>query len=609
MTPGPPQECPGKAPRSPQAARCRSGGAPVATPCQAEQIVRQVRGQPAILDLETRGLDPWHPDGYICGAAVKVYGGQARYLSFRHPDSANLPIRVLADVVAAASRVDNHNRRFDVKQMFVRHGIPLPPGRDSMTAMTLDHENHLGPTGTRKGAYQLKYRCGQHFGPEAIQAETELVRMMLDRGLDPKADLWQATAQEVAAYACADVDLVDRAFTEWLDPRMEKLGIEDLAAEMYAYDELLTQIEVDGMHLDRGFCERELARAEKEEAILRRRIGRHVNAKAHTEVEVNPGSPVQMRSWLGLPTTESWRLRASKDPDAKLLLTWRQYAKAVGTYWQPYLDRSNAAGLLHPSFWYTRTGRLTCFEPNLHATPHEEKSPAYTMKQAWVAPPGYFLLYADWSQAEMRLCAHYTQDDDLMRWFAEKKDIHQMVADSLGCDRQTAKPLNYGSAYGMGKAKLAREYGMTEADAAKWLAKYHATIQGPRSLYKRMGQLAETKWWIRFWDGRYRRFSLSEAVRAFPHSASNSLLQGGVGAMARKKMLELKDWCYGQGGCMWLQIHDAVIFCLPEALDQPGTFRHVKTVMEDFPFRVHMTVDLGKGRTWSEAARQKLVVA
>lgn len=579
----------------------------VATAASAEALVREVRGRPAIVDLETKGLDPWDAEGYICGAAVKVYGGRPQYISLRHPDSANLPIRVLKDIFAAASRVDNHNRRFDVKQCHARHGIPLPPGRDSMTAMALDYENHLGPTGTRKGAYQLKYRCGKHFGEDAIAAETELTRMMLERGLNPKGDLWLLTAEEVAGYACGDVDLVDRAFTEWLDPRLKKLGLEDLAEEYYRYDELLTRIEVDGMTLDRDFCERELERAEKEEAILRKRIGARLRERTQTDPEeVNPGSPVQMRTWLGLPTTESWRLRASSDPDAKLLAHWRQYSKAGSSYWRPYLDRSTRDGLLRPSFWYTRTGRLTCFEPNLHATPHEEKSPAYTMKQAWVAPPGYFLLYADWSQAEMRLCAHYTQDPDLMRAFREGIDIHSLVAGMLGCDRQTAKPLNYGSAYGMGKAKLAREYGMTESDAAKWLAKYHATIQGPRSLYKRMNQLAETKWWIRFWDGRYRRFSLSEAVRAFPHSASNSLLQGGVGAMARRKMLELQDWCYGQGGRMWIQIHDAVIFLLPDHLDRPETFRHVRNVMEAFPFRVHMKVDLGKGKTWSQAAKQKI---
>jgi len=581
----------------------------VATAREAEALVREVEDRPAIVDLETKGLDPWDAEGHICGAAVKTYGGQARYLSIQHPDSKNLPVRVLADVVKAASRVDNHNRRFDLKQMHVRHGIPLVPGRDSMTAMTLDQENYLGPTGTRKGAYALKYRCSKRFGEEAIRAETELTRLMLDRGWNPKADLWRLTAEECAPYACGDVDLVDRAFTEWLDPRMASLGVVDLADEYYRYDALLTRIEVDGMTLDRDFCEQELRRSAREEKILRDRIVRRVNDKAHTDLAVNPGSPVQMRTWLELPSTESWRLRSSKDPDAKLLMTWRQYAKAAGTYWQPYLEHANAAGVLHPSFWYTRTGRLTCFEPNLHSTPHEEKSPAYTMKQAWVAPPGHFLLYVDWSQAEMRLCAHYTQDPDLMRVFETGADVHTMVAESLGCDRQTAKPLNYGSAYGMGAAKLAREYGMTEADAKKWLQKYHSTITGPRSLYRRMGALAESKWWIRFWDGRYRRFSLQPEVRAFPHSASNSLLQGGVGAMARKKMLALEDWCYSQGGRMWIQIHDAIIFCLPESLDRPETFRYVKGVMEDFPqFRVHMNVDMGKGKTWSQAAKNKLTV-
>lgn len=577
----------------------------VETAAEAEAVVRELNGQRIILDFETKGLDPWSPESYIIGAAVKRYGGTARYLSFRHPDSPNLPTTVLHDLWTHASAIDNHNRRFDVKMAHATEGLPLVPGRDSMTHMTLDNENHLGPTGTRKGAYQLKYRARMRFGEEAVAAETALVRTMLDRGLDPKGDLWQVKANEVADYACDDVNLVDRCFTEWLDPRIAQLGIAALAEEYDAYDALLVRMEVDGMQLDRALVEQYLDETKIEEPKQRQAIQERAATEMGWEpAKINPGSPVQMRTWLELPSTEAWRLRSSADPRAKMLLAWRRWAKARGTYYEPYLTFSDRQGVLRPSFWYTRTGRLTCFNPNLHATPHY--GPEYKMKDCFVAPPGFFLAYADWSQAEMRLCAHYTRDPNLMEWFASGKDIHSMVAETLGLARQNAKPLNYGSAYGMGAAKMAREYGLTEKDAKQWLAMYHERIRGPRALYRRMGSIAETKWWIRSYDGRYRRFSLNPAVRAFPHSASNSLLQGGVGAMARRAMLRMQDWCYGNGGRMWIQIHDAIIFCLPVALDTPETFRYIRSVMEDQPFRVRMAVDLGKGRTWREASENKI---
>lgn len=585
----------------------------IATRDQAEATIRAVREsrpREVFVDFETKGLDPWRPESHIAGAAVKLPHQPAAYWSFRHPGSPNIPVEALHDLWRAAAEsgvgITNHNRGFDVKMALGREGLPLPEkGRDSMLGMQLEYENHLGPTGTRKGAYRLKYRCEQKFGAEVVAAETELARKMLGAGLDPKGDLWRMPARDVAPYACDDVNLVERSFEEWLDPRFVQLGITDLAEEYYKYQRLLTQMEVDGMWLDRGLTEQYLAEAERERERLTRQVQREAGEFLGCDpFVVKPSSPPQMRAWLGLPSTEKWRLKASKDPRAKLLLSWRRWEKAVGTYYRKYLEWAGPDGLLHPSFGFTRTGRLTCFDPNLHSTPHY--GPEYKMKDCWVAPPGFFLLYVDWSQAEMRLAAHYTQDPHLMKAFTEGIDIHTLVAGMLGCDRQTAKPLNYGSAYGMGAKKLAREYGMTEADAKKWLTKYHTTLPGPRSLYRRMGKLAETKWWVRFWDGRYRRFSLNPNKRAFPHSASNSLLQGGVGAMARKKMLELRDWCYGQGGRMWLQIHDAVIFCLPEDMKHARTYRHVRAVMEDFPFRVRMLVDMGVGQTWREASENKI---
>jgi DNA polymerase I-like protein with 3'-5' exonuclease and polymerase domains len=582
------------------------------TPLQAEALVRQVRdGRPReiFVDFEGKvakkgnGLDVYDRSNFISGAAVKLPGQPASYLSFRHPESENLPVQALHDLWRAAVDngvgISNHNLGFDAKMAHVHEGLPLPKGRDTWVAMQLENENRLGPGGTRKGAYALKYRAAKQFGDDAISAETELTEWMHAQGWDPKADLHRAPAEKVAPYACDDVNLVERMFTEWLDPRLEQLGILELADEYYEYANLITRMEVDGMTLDRDLVEQYLAEAERETA----RVQRVIAADAGRE-DFNPASPVQARTWTGLATTEAWRLKASKTPRANLLLQWRRWQKAVGTYYRPYLEWSDADGVLHPSYGFTRTGRLTCFDPNLHATPHY--GPEYKMKDCWVAPDGFFLLYADWSQAEMRGCAHYTQDPHLTRAFTEGIDIHSLVAGMLGCDRQTAKPLNYGSAYGMGPAKLARQYGMTEADAKKWLNLYHTRLPGPRSLYRRMGALAEDKGWIRLWDGRYRRFSQNPNVRAFPHSASNSLLQGMVGAMSRRAMLRLRDWCYSQGGKMWIQIHDAIIFCLPLSMRNAETYRYVKHVMEDFPFRIKMIVDMGEGRTWREASENKL---
>jgi len=206
---------------------------------------------------------------------------------------------------------------------------------------------------------------------------------------------------------------------------------------------------------------------------------------------------------------------------------------------------------------------------------------------------------ADWDQAEMRLGAHYTQDPVLMDCFNTGGDIHGIVqADlaSTGITRQGAKALNFGVAYGKGARAIAWDLEISEAKAREWLMAYHARYVGPKNLYQRMQHLAELKGWIRMWDGRYRRF---DKTKNFYRTASNSLLQGGVGGMARVAMLRLEPYIYGVlEGTMWLQIHDSIIFCLPLKYDRPGTYETIRSMMEDFNFRVKMTVTIKKGPSW-----------
>ncbi len=570
----------------------------ITTSREAEAFVKEVlAGTVKTFDFETKGLDPYAKDTYIIGLAGRVDGGNPCYLPFAHPETKNLPIEVLDDVWHAALKkgwMRNHNLPFDTHMAHEKHDLPYPPKQqDSMVAMQLENENRLGPGGAIKGAFALKPWCEQTFGPDAVMAETELRKRMLEKGLDPKADMWRVAGEEVAPYACGDVVLVDRAYGEFLDARLEKLGITALAEEYYDYRRLLTRMEGDGMHL-----EPDLVEEFRLECIMQKSEREQLLRDMAGNPDLNLNSPVQMMKLLKMGSTEKVRLerKARTNPGAAHLASFRRWDYARSHFYEP-LQKFTHGDILHPQFRTVRTGRLSMFEPNLHSTPHHREE--YRVKEVFTAPPGYFLVQADWDQAEMRLGAHYTQDPVLMGCFNTGGDPHALVqADlaSTGITRQGAKTLNYGVAYGKGARAIAWDLEIAESKAREWLAAYHARYVGPKNLYQRMQHLADLKGWIRMWDGRYRRF---DKTKNFARTASNSLLQGGVGGMARKAMLRLEDYVYNiLEGFMWIQIHDSIILCLPLKHDRPQTYRRIRGEMEDFKFRVKMTVTIKKGPSW-----------
>lgn len=569
-----------------------TGGGLVADTATLDAVFRQCAEAPEVaFDTEARvaqrgkGLDLYHPDNHVSGFSVKAPGKPAWYISLRHPDSTNFPAALRRFWPAIRHKTLGHNSLvFDAIMLHLHEGLPLPDGgRDTLTMMPLENENLTGDS--IHTGYSLKGWCARQFGPESIAGERALTRWAIERGLNPKSDIWKMPASAVAQYACDDVVLAERVAAH-LDARFEQLGLTSLAREQNDYRRLLTEMEVAGLSIDWPLCEQYRAEAE----------GKAVDAKDRLCLLagrfVNPASPLQMMKLLNVSSTEKWqikRLVVQGNELAKALWSWRRWSKAASTFYSPF-QRYRDGAVLHPAFRFIRTGRLSCFEPNFHATPHYSEE--YKVKDVFTAPPGMDMVLFDWSQAELRLCAHYTQDPDMMQAFAEGRDLHQLVADELHLTRDTAKTINFGAAYGLGAEKMSRDLGCTKQEAKRWLDKYHARFTGPRTLYRRMGTLAERQRWIRMWDGRYRRFDMT---RNFPRTASNSLLQGGVGGMARTAMLRLKR------ECPWLQqrlqIHDAILAYVPESTDRTDLL-DVKRVMEDFDFRVKIPVEVKRGKTW-----------
>lgn len=543
-----------------------------------------------------KGLDLYDKGNYVCGFSVRPRGGDSWYIPLRHPESFNFSAGVLRDFwsVIKDKTLGHNSLAFDAIMLHKHHGLPLPrKGRDTLTMMPLENENHTGDS--LHSPYSLKGWCARQFGQATIEGERGLMRYAAEHGLSPKSDIYQMPAAAVARYACDDVELAERV-ANYLDARLETLGLTDLVKEYNDYRILLTEMEVAGLAMDWPLVEQYRTEA----TIYAEHARKDLCALAGKEV--NPGSPLQMMKLLDIQTTEKWAVKLCMSQGNKLaeaLWRWRRWSKASSSFYEPFL-RCRDGDTLHPAFRFIRTGRLACYEPNFHATPRY--SAEYKVKDCFVAPPGHDVVLFDWSQAELRLCAHYTQDPDMLRAFAGGVDLHQLVADELKLSRFTAKTLNFGAAYGLGKGKLARDLGCSEKEAKAWLDRYHARFTGPRTLYRSMEKLATVRAWIRLWDGRYRRF---DHARNFPRTASNSLLQGGVGGMARKAMLRLRQ------ECPWLQqrlqIHDAILAYIP-ACTSPTELGRAKAIMEDFDFTLPMPVDVKRGKTWGSLEEVKWMV-
>jgi DNA polymerase-1 len=155
------------------------------------------------------------------------------------------------------------------------------------------------------------------------------------------------------------------------------------------------------------------------------------------------------------------------------LLRYRKFGKLRSTYTDGLLACADRYDRIHSSFnqMGARTGRWSSSNPNLQNIPARSKE-GKQIREAFVAGDGYVLIVADYSQIELRLMAHFSQDPNMLRIYREGGDIHQMTADACQCERSYAKGINFGLLYGMGPSKLAVQLGIPESDARSYIKQY-----------------------------------------------------------------------------------------------------------------------------------------
>jgi len=307
-----------------------------------------------------------------------------------------------------------------------------------------------------------------------------------------------------------------------------------------------------------------------------------------------------------------------ENPIAGKVLEYRSMGKLKSTYVDALLKLADpATGRLHTTFLQSvaATGRLSSRDPNLQNIPVRGELGGQ-IRQAFVPDTGHVFLSADYSQMELRILAHFSEDPTLLKAFQDQVDIHRQTAgvvfgihpELVSADmRRQAKVVNFGIIYGMSGFGLAKQLGVSNRMANEFIQRYFAKYSRVKAYLEEILKQARERGWVTTLLGRRRQTpqinSSNRIVRQeAERSAINTPLQGTAADIIKKAMLEVESAMRGMGlsGPMLLQIHDELLFEVPRA-ELADTARLVRRVMEGVVrLKVPLTVDLRVGKNWGE---------
>ena len=570
---------------------------------------------------ETTSLDPMQ--ARIVGLAFALEPGHAAYVPLVHR-YAGAPPQLPLDLVLArlkswfenpAAKKLGQNVKYD-QHVLANHGIALagvahdtmlqsyvleshrPHDMGSLALRRLDVKTLSYADVTGKGASQISFdqvsieRATEYAAEDAdITVQLHRVqrpRVAADAGLDFVYSSIEIPTSEVLFRMERTGVLLDCAL---LDAQGRELGERVLALENRAY-------ELAGQPFNLGSP---------------KQLGDILFGKM--------GLPVVKKTATGQPSTDEDVLQqlAADYPLPKLLLEHRGLSKLKSTYTDKLPQMRNAhTGRVHTSFGQATavTGRLASTDPNLQNIPVRTPE-GRRIREAFIAPPGHTIVSADYSQVELRIMAHLSGDESLLKAFAEGADIHRAtaaeifgvpLADVSGDQRRYIKAVNFGLIYGMSAFGLAAQLAIERSAAQMFIDKYFTRYPGVAEYMRRTRELAhkqgyvETVFGRRLWlpdinaGGGPRRQGAERA-------AINAPMQGTAADLIKLAMIVLQQWLDRErlGTRLILQVHDELVLEAPD-VELDRIKRELPVLMSGVAqLRVPLVVDVGSGPNWEQA--------
>ena len=346
-------------------------------------------------------------------------------------------------------------------------------------------------------------------------------------------------------------------------------------------------------------------------------------------VEFNINSPKQLGEVLfetlhltaskktktGYSTNESvlQKIKDEHEVVAKIL-EYREAFKLHSTYIEPLLElaKQNDENKIYTSFLQTgtATGRLSSKNPNLQNIPVRTES-GRAIREGFIASPGYKLVGIDYSQIELRLLAHYSQDPALLEAFRENKDIHLQTAvkifgeNEAANKRNIAKSINFGLLYGMGSRKLGEQLGIPAKEAKQYIDSYFESFGTVKNFIKSIQDDAMENGYVKTLSGRKRRFDFENATgmmkATYERESVNTVFQGSASDLIKLAMIKI-DMKYKNNNDlkMLLQIHDELIFEVKEEKLDEITEKLTYIMENIYKLEVPLKVSLSIGNNWAD---------
>ncbi|MCL6361653.1 DNA polymerase I [Pectobacterium polaris] len=331
--------------------------------------------------------------------------------------------------------------------------------------------------------------------------------------------------------------------------------------------------------------------------------------------------PILKKTPKGAPSTNEEVLAelALDYPLPKLILEYRGLAKLKSTYTDKLpLMINPATKRVHTSYHQavTATGRLSSSDPNLQNIPVRNDE-GRRIRQAFIAPKGYSIVAADYSQIELRIMAHLSGDKGLLNAFANGLDIHRATASEVfgialdkvtSEQRRSAKAINFGLIYGMSAFGLSRQLNIPRSESQKYMNLYFERYPGVQDYMERTRQQAAEHGYVSTLDGR--RLYLPDihsrnamARKGAERAAINAPMQGTAADIIKKAMIAIDDWLQKDTPKvkMIMQVHDELVFEIHDSVIEESISK-IKALMEGcMQLNVPLQVDIGTGMNWDEA--------
>ena len=434
----------------------------------------------------------------------------------------------------------------------------------------------------------------------------------------------------VAAAYCGHDSATVLALREYFAPRLAEAHAEPLLAELeMPLVPVLADMEWEGVTIDIPL----FARVSNELARDLQALEARIAASAGASVNLN--SPKQLGALLfeklQLPILKKTKTGASTDAEVleqlaemghevpQLIMEYRELQKLKSTYVDLLpAEVHPATGRIHTSYHQTgaATGRLSSSDPNLQNIPVRTKR-GQEIRRGFIPRAGWQFIVADYSQIELRLLAHVSQDESFIEAFRAGRDIHRETAALIfglpearisGEQRARAKTINFGTIYGQGPFALSKQLGITQDEAKSFIEQYFARFPGVRGYLDRSVQQARELGYVETLSGRRRYIpeikDKSFNIRSFGERiATNSPLQGSAADLIKRGMILLHHALRADGHAarLLLQVHDELVLEAPPA-EVAAVSALVKRTMESAAtLRVPLIVDIGVGSNWLDA--------